>query len=79
MKLNEVKILIIGQNVWGRGETVKEALQNAYNPKQYQVFVCHKDTRVDNTGRVSFPLGCEPREIDRKGHVAFCNFLGDAE
>ena len=67
MSLDEVEILVIGLNVWGRAKDLDTALQNASRPKQYQVFVCHKETRMDDMGHVSYPKDCVPREICRKG------------
>lgn len=65
--LDEVEVLVITQNYWGRAKTLDAALQLAYNPKKYQVFICHANTRVDDMGYVSYPKNFVPREILRKG------------
>lgn len=67
MTLDEIEVLVIAQNYWGRAKTLDVALQMAYNPKKYQVFICHSNTRVDDMGYVTYPKGSVPREIFRKG------------
>lgn len=75
--MDDVDILIIGPNVWGRAKTFDGALQNATRPKTYQAFVCHRDTRVDDMGHISYPKAFVPREIFRKGHTVFASFNRD--
>ncbi len=64
----EMRVLVIGEGVWGKGDTLEEALKNAGRPKKYLVYVVHPDTQVNvMDGSLSFPLGMNPKEIVRKG------------
>ena len=65
-----MKILVIGPNVWGRGDTLKEALKNASRPKKYIAYIAHPESRVDFMGNITFPMDYPPKEIDRKGVAA---------
>lgn len=66
------KILVLCQNYWGKGQTIKEALarireESGRYPRKYLVFACHPDTRVDDLGRLTYPRDSPAREIDRVG------------
>jgi len=68
MKLSDVRILVVGPFVWGIGLTIKEALAKARKPKKWQAMVCHKDTKVDGMGRVSYPIEHVPFQIAEGGY-----------
>ena len=36
--MNKPGVVVIGPNVWGKGQTIQEALKNAYSPKKYVVY-----------------------------------------
>lgn len=60
------KILAVGDRVWGKGDTIDEALKNmrANGPsKKYSLYRCHPDTRVDEDGRIVNPVGFRPKKI----------------
>lgn len=61
--LSDVRLLVLGPDVWGRGETLAEAMAKASNPKVYQVYLVHKDTRVDEMGGFVFPAGYVPVKV----------------
>lgn len=70
MKPEEMKILVVGDRVWGKGDTIGEALAKMKGngrSKEYVVFVCHPETRVDPDGFLNYPMDFPPKEIDRKG------------
>jgi hypothetical protein len=72
MTLSDVRILVVGEDCWGKGRTIEEAMQNclrnAHRPKKYRVFVVHDNTTVDSAGRLNFPMPHCPIEISRKGY-----------
>jgi hypothetical protein len=70
-----MKVLVIGDRVWGRGPTLPEALEavrkaNGRKPREYIVYACHPDTRVDDMGYMRHPKGFEPKEIWRRVKAA---------
>jgi hypothetical protein len=68
MNLTDVRILVIGDRVWGRGKTLKEALANAHKPRKYIAYLCVDDTSVDPMGRFVFPKKDQaPVEFHRVG------------
>lgn len=68
LTLAEVRILVIGDRVWGKAKTLEAALSNAGRPKKYLAFLVHHETRVDEiSGGLIFPQPHEPIEFIRKG------------
>lgn len=67
LKLTDVRILILeyaSAGYWGKGETWDKAYANAYKPKYYKAFLCHKDTYVDGvTPTMISPAGFDPVEF----------------
>lgn len=61
-----MRILVMGPNVWGKGDTLDEALKNATNPRMYIAYIIHHDTTVYDDGSIGFPPGMHPKEIIRK-------------
>ncbi len=66
LKPADMKVLVIGPYVWGRGDTLTEALVNADKPRYYVAYICHPDTWVDDGGCICYPHGFGPKEILRK-------------
>lgn len=69
---DDVKILVIGDRVWGRGETVDEARRqckriNKKLPTRYIVYIATADVYIDDTGAICSPHGAYYREICRIG------------
>ncbi len=75
MSLDQVRIIVIGDRVWGKGLTIKEALDKADRPRAWQAFICHESTTLDAMGFVNYPKGCPPREIDSRGLKAGKKFF----
>jgi hypothetical protein len=65
LTLETVKILVIGDRVWGKGDTLREALKKAGNPRRYIAYLCEETTKVDPDGCICFPTGMRPREFHR--------------
>jgi hypothetical protein len=65
LKISEIKILVVGPNVWGRGDTLTEAIANASKPKQYIAYIVHPSTYVDGMGMLSYPGDYPPKEFHR--------------
>jgi hypothetical protein len=66
MSPQDMKMMVIGPNVWGKGDTLDEALEKAGRPKQYIAYIVHKDTMFDVYGRFHYIDGQEPKEVFRK-------------
>ena len=65
--LDDVLVLVFGDRVWGKGPTLRAALDKARKPRKYVAFVVHKDTYVDDLGSLQYPLPFALREILRRG------------
>ena len=67
--LDQMKILVIGPNCWGFGDTLNEALQNAKKAigsrfKYYQAWFVHPDTHVSEVdGSMDYPKGYKPKKF----------------
>lgn len=62
-----MKVLVIGPNVWGRGDTLDEALKKAREFVKFkEVFICHPDTRVTEMGNLEYPEGFRPKKIHER-------------
>lgn len=63
-KLTE--FLAVGQNYWGKGLTSTEAInqfkQAGGSQKDYDLFICHPDTFVNDMGDFSYARGSKPGE-----------------
>lgn len=70
MNMNDVWVLVVGDRVWGKGETMKEALtkmrKNGKSSK-YLVYIAHKDSYVDDMGSLCYPKDCPPKLIHKVG------------
>ena len=67
MNLSDLKVFVIGPNVWGKGDTIDEAVKNAGKPKQWVAYIAHNDTKVDPIdGGMSFPSGERPGQYQPK-------------
>lgn len=63
MKLTDLKILVMGANVWGKGDTLAEALKNASKPTHYIAYIVHHSAYVDDMGYITWNTGDEyPRD-----------------
>lgn len=69
---DEACVLVIGQNVWGKGETIEEALKEATNPKSYDIYFAEKTTKVTSLGDIEYKEGCPPKFIAsiRNGRIS---------
>lgn len=68
MKPEDMMILVVGSNhCWGRGDTLKEALENATKPKSYRAYIIHPDTRVTSMGYMEFPNDFPPKLFHEVG------------
>lgn len=68
MKPEEMKVLVIGQFVWGIGDTLDEALRKMRKngkSKYYLAYIAHPKTYVDDGGSICFPEGFRPKEFHR--------------
>lgn len=69
MKLADFKILVIGDCVWGKGETLSEALakmrEHGGRSRYYIAYLVHPDSWVDGMGAISYPSDYPPKEIYR--------------
>lgn len=63
MKPEEMKILVIGPYVWGKGDTIKEALEKAKKPRHYQAYIIHPKTYVDDMGTIVYNVDFPPKKI----------------
>ena len=81
MTLSDVRILITGPRpCCGIGISIRDALIKAGKPTRWQAFICHKDTTVDELGRVSYPLDSVPIEIHRRAvKQEFVNFTQEED
>lgn len=67
LKPEDMKILVVGDRVWGKGDTIKEALGKCPGKtKYYNVYIAHPDTRVDEMGYLTYPTGMSPKMIISK-------------
>ena len=67
--------IAIGQNVWGRADTMLEAMQNAANQStcanEFVLNYCHPNTKVDPVwGGLVHPMANPPVRIGRFRRVA---------
>lgn len=70
MKPQDMKILVIGDQVWGKGDTLNEALKNMRKngqSKAYIAYIIHPDSWVDGMGSISYPTDYPPKEFHRVG------------
>lgn len=70
MKPEDMKVLVIGAYVWGKGNTLTEALKNMRKngkSSKYIAYIVHPDSWVDGMGAISYPSGYAPKEIHRVG------------
>jgi hypothetical protein len=71
LPLTEVKILVISQNYWGKGKTLREALANMRKAggqtRRYVAYLAHPDSYVDGMGYITAPTGFRPIEFHRVG------------
>ena len=69
MRLEDVKIMVIGPGVWGKGDTLTEALamaKKAGDPcRHYLAYIIHPDTWVDDDGAICSPHEFRPKEFHR--------------
>lgn len=64
LKPEHMKIIVIGYNhYWGRGDTLREALNNARKPRHYTAFIVHPDSAVNDMGAISYPIDFPPKEF----------------
>jgi hypothetical protein len=50
-------VLVVGPNVWGKGKTLKDALEQAYKPKSYIAYAVPfplRDIDVNDVGGVGW-------------------------
>lgn len=66
MTPRDMKVLVIGDRVWGKGDTVDAALLAAGHPKEYMIYVAHPDTYVDKMGNFVMP---SPADSPKRVHV----------
>jgi hypothetical protein len=68
LNLSDVQILVIGDRVWGRAKTLKEALKNAGKPRQYIAYLCTEGTALNSMGNITYPNEKQaPIEFHRVG------------
>lgn len=71
MKPEDMKILVIGTGVWGKGDDVHEALAHMRREgsasKKYLVYIIHPDSYVDGMGRINYPVDYPPKKIMERG------------
>lgn len=63
MKPEDMKILVIGDRVWGKGDTLKEALEKAQKPRHYFAYIIHPDSWVDECGSIVSKTGFQPKKF----------------
>lgn len=71
LTIQNAKIIAIGDRVWGKGDTIPEALANMRkNGKgnKYVLYLAHPDSGVDQvSGGITYPIDHPPKEIHRVG------------
>lgn len=63
MKPEDMKILVIGDRVWGKGDTLKKALEKAQKPRHYFAYIIHPDSYVDEMGTLVYNSDFPPKKI----------------
>jgi hypothetical protein len=70
LKLADVSFIVLGERVWGKGDTLTDALANMRkngSSSKYVAFVVHPDSNVNIMGNIGFPVGFPPKEVHRVG------------
>jgi hypothetical protein len=66
MAPQELKILVIGPNTWGKADTLNEALVKAQRPKWFIAYIVHPNTVVTQMGDIEYPAEYPPKQFHEK-------------
>lgn len=67
----DMKILVVGDRAWGKGDTLRSALdelaRSGGRRNYYKAFIVHPDSYVTDMGSISYPLDYPPKEFHKIG------------
>lgn len=70
LKPEDMKFIVMGDRIWGKGNTLTEAIANMRKngrSTKYVAYLVHPDSTVTDMGDISYPLDFPPKKIHQVG------------